>query len=215
MPRMKPAAIAGLVAVAAIAGLAGYWLSARPPAKEVLPPGAAARQVPAELPDFSLADAAGQTRSIREWASKPLIINFWATWCPPCRRELPLLNRLHAEHAGEGFQVIGVAVDFREDVLAFMEETPIDYPMLIGEQDGLDAARAFGMDNLGFPFTVFTDRRGRVVTVHVGELHAPQAEAILSAIARLDAGELSLEAARGEIERAVAAFKAGEQQKAP
>lgn len=210
---MKPASVAGLAAVAAIAGLAGYWLSARQPAPEIAPPSAATREVPAELPDFTLADAAGQPRSIREWAGKSLIINFWATWCPPCRRELPLLNRLHADHAGEGFQVVGVAVDFREDVLAFMEETPIDYPMLIGEQDGLDAARAFGMDNLGFPFTVFTDRGGRVVTIHVGELHAPQAEAILSAIARVDAGRLSLEAARAEIEGALAAFKAEQRQK--
>ncbi|MCU0977362.1 MAG: TlpA family protein disulfide reductase [Steroidobacteraceae bacterium] len=210
---MRPAAVAGLVAMAAIAGLAGYWMSARQPAPEAVPPSAAARQVPAELPDFTLADAAGQPRSIREWSGKSLIINFWATWCPPCRRELPLLNRLHADHADEGFQVIGVAVDFREDVLAFMQETPIDYPMLIGEQDGLDAARALGMENLGFPFTVFTDRRGRVVTVHVGELHAPQAEAILSAVASVDAGRLNLEAARNEIERALAAFRAERQQK--
>jgi thiol-disulfide isomerase/thioredoxin len=210
---MRPAAVAGLVAVAASAGLTGYWLSVRQPAPDVVPPSAAARQVPAELPDFTLADAAGQPRSIREWSGKSLIINFWATWCPPCRRELPLLNQLHADHAGEGFQVVGVAVDFREDVLAFMEETPIDYPMLIGEQDGLDAARAFGMDNLGFPFTVFTDRRGRVVTIHVGELHAPQAEAILSAIASVDADRLSLEAARAEIEGALAAFRAEQRQK--
>lgn len=212
---MKPAALAGLAAVALAAGLAGYWLSVRgtePAAVAV--PAERGRQIPAELPDFTLADAAGQPRSIREWSGSSLIINFWATWCPPCRRELPLLNALHAEHADEGFQVIGVAVDFREDVLAFMEETPIDYPMLIGEQDGLDAARAFGMENLGFPFTVFTDRRGRVVTVHVGELHAPQAEAILSAIARLDAGGGTLEDARREIESGLAALRAEKDPKA-
>lgn len=203
---MKPVAIAGLAAVAAAAGLAGYWLSGRAPAPAE--PPAAARQIPAELPDFTLTDAAGEPRSIRDWAGKSLIINFWATWCPPCRRELPLLNELHARHAAEGFQVVGVAVDFREDVLAFMKETPIDYPMLIGEQEGLDAARAFGMGNLGFPFTVFTDKAGRVVTVHVGELHAPQAEAILAAVAGVDAGRLSVDAARGEIERATAALRA-------
>ncbi len=209
---MRPAAVAGLVAVAAAAGLAGYWLSTRAPADPSAPPPPT-RQIPAELPDFTLTDAAGEPRSIRDWAGKSLIINFWATWCPPCRRELPLLNDLHARHSAEGFQVVGVAVDFREDVLEFMQETPIDYPMLIGEQEGLDAARAFGMDNLGFPFTVFTDRSGRVVTVHVGELHAPQAEAILGAIAGVDAGRTSLEAARGEIERALAALRAEKERK--
>jgi thiol-disulfide isomerase/thioredoxin len=210
---MRPVAIAGLAAVAAVAGIAGYLLSQESREPAAIAPPATTRQVPAELPDFTLADAAGEPRSIRDWSGKALIINFWATWCPPCRRELPLLNSLHASHADEGFQVIGVAVDFREDVLAFMEETPIDYPMLIGEQDGLDAARAFGMGNLGFPFTVFTDRQGRVVTVHVGELHAPQAEAILSAIVEVDAGRVSLEAARSEIERALSAIRAEKDEK--
>lgn len=204
---MKPAVVAGLVAVAAVAGLAGYLLSQRTPGPAATAPAAQGRQVPAELPQFTLADAGGQPRSIGEWAGKALVINFWATWCPPCRRELPLLNALQASHADEGFQVIGVAVDFREDVLAFMQETPIDYPMLIGEQEGLDAARAFGMGDLGFPFTVFTDKRGRIVTLHVGELHPPQADAILSSVRAVDAGRTSLESARGEIERALAAIR--------
>jgi thiol-disulfide isomerase/thioredoxin len=211
---MRAAAIAGLAAVAAAAGLAGYLFASRESAEQAASPAAEARRIPADLPDFTLADADGQPRSIREWSGKALVINFWATWCPPCRRELPLLNRLHASHAAEGFQVIGVAVDFRDDVLAFMRDTPIDYPMLIGEQDGLDAVRAFGMGNLGFPFTVFTDRRGRVVTVHVGELHAPQAEAILAAVASIDAGQKSLEAARSDLERALAAMRAAGERKA-
>lgn len=204
----RGATLAGLAAVAALAGLAGYLVSQRAPAPAAQEP--AARVVPAVRPEFSLADAEGVVRSIAEWDGRALVINFWATWCPPCRRELPLLNRLHANHSAEGFQVIGVAVDFREDVLAFMQETPIDYPMLIGEQDGLDAARAFGVDNLGFPFTVFTDRRGRIVTIHVGELHAPQAEAILSAVTAVDDGRLTLDAARQQIERALADYRSRE-----
>jgi thiol-disulfide isomerase/thioredoxin len=204
--------LAALGAVALTAAAAGYLLSTRggePPALRT----ATARQVPATRPEFTLTDSTGQARAISEWDGSALIINFWATWCPPCRREIPLLNALHARHLADGFQVIGVAVDFREDVLNYMQDTPIDYPVLIGEQDGLDAARAFGMETMGFPFTVFTDKRGRIVTIHVGELHEPEAAAILSAVADVDAGRLTLEAARSDVEQAVAASRAESRRK--
>jgi hypothetical protein len=71
--------------------------------------------------------------------------------------------------------------------------------VLIGEQEGLDAARAFGMETMGFPFTIFTDSKGRIVTIHVGELHPPQADVILSAVEDVEAGRLDLESARSRI----------------
>jgi thiol-disulfide isomerase/thioredoxin len=196
----RPAWIAGLVLVACAALAAGYYL-ARGQTPTGAPPVEDAPQsvVPEVRPVFELADTDGVRRSITEWDGKALMINFWATWCPPCRREIPLLNALQARYGPQGFEVIGVAVDFRDDVLAYMRETPIDYPVLIGEQDGLDAARAFGMETMGFPFTVFTDSRGRIVTVHLGELHAPQAEVILAAVGDVEAGRLDLEAARARI----------------
>jgi hypothetical protein len=83
--------------------------------------------------------------------------------------------------------------------LRYLEETPIDYPVLIGEQDGLDAARAFGMESLGLPFTAFVDRGGRIVTIHVGELHRRQADVILSVVRALDAGEIDLAAGQRRI----------------
>ena len=76
--------------------------------------------------------------------------------------------------------VIGIAVDDRDTVLAYADELKIAYPLLIGEQDALDAAAAFGVESPAFPFTVFTDRRGEVVALYVGELHKPQADLILS-----------------------------------
>ena len=155
--------------------------------------------VPELRPLFSLTDSAGVTRSIAEWDGRALIINFWATWCPPCRREIPLLNALRARHAAAGFEVVGVAVDFRDDVLRYMEGTPIDYPVLIGEQEGLDVVQAFGLGTLGFPFTVFTDTGGRIVTIHVGELHEAQAGVILAAVTEVIAGRLTIEAARDRI----------------
>jgi thiol-disulfide isomerase/thioredoxin len=127
------------------------------------------------------------------------MVNFWATWCPPCRREIPLLNALRAEYGARGYEIIGIAVDFREDVLAYMQGTPISYPMLIGEQDAIDVARAFGIDDLFYPSTVFLDRRGRIVTIKVGELHAPEADAILAAVDDVDAGRLSIDDARVRI----------------
>lgn len=110
-----------------------------------------------------------------------------------------MLNALARDYRGQGFEVIGIAVDFREDVLKYLETTPIDYEVLIGEQDGMDAARAFGMEAIGLPFTAFTDRLGRIATIHVGELHRPQAEVILSAVRAVDAGAIDMATARAQI----------------
>ena len=113
-----------------------------------------------------------------------MIVNFWATWCGPCRREIPLLKELQKSNAAAGFQVVGVAVDFREDVLKYADEIGIDYPILIGEQDGLDAVSSFGLGSLGFPFTVFTDNQSRIVLTHVGELTREQSAVMLDAVNR-------------------------------
>ena len=112
-----------------------------------------------------------------------------------------LLNQLQRERAADGFQVLGIAVDFRDSVLAYLKRTPVAYPVLIGEQEGLDAARAFGMATAGFPFTVFTDRGGHIVTVYMGELHRAEADVILGAIAQIDAGKLAPDVARTRIEQ--------------
>jgi thiol-disulfide isomerase/thioredoxin len=203
----RPAGIAALVLVAAAATILGYFMGRdRQEAEPGQPPAAEAR-VPETRPLFSLQDTQGEPRSIAEWDGRALLINFWATWCAPCRREIPLLNELRADYADRGFEVIGVAVDFRDDVLEYMKTTPIDYPVLIGEQDGLEVAQAFGMQTLGFPATVFTDREGRIVTIHVGELHADQAAVILGAVESLMAGSLGLEAARDRIRSQLAELR--------
>ena len=155
--------------------------------------------VPDLRPDVRLADRDGRMRALSEWNGKPAIINFWATWCAPCRREIPMLNALSHDPSYAEFALIGIAIDFREDVLRYLTKTPIDYTVLIGEQDGLDAARAFGMETIGLPFTVFTDSRNRIVTVHVGELHRPEADVILSAVREIDAGQIDLKTAQARI----------------
>ncbi len=152
--------------------------------------------LPETLPDFTLANLEGQPQSIRSWTGKSMIVNFWATWCAPCRREIPLLKKIQAEHGAEGFQIVGVAVDFRDDVLKYAKEIGIDYPLLIGEEDGLEAVTKFGRGSLGFPFTVFTDNQQRVVLFHLGEIHPNQAEVMLAAVRKVNSGELTVADAR-------------------
>lgn len=152
--------------------------------------------MPTTLPEFSLQDRDGQMRSIRSWPGKSMIVNFWATWCAPCRREIPLLQEIQREHGPQGFQIVGIAVDFREDVLKYANEIGIDYPLLIGEEDGFEAVTKFGLGSLGFPFTVFTDAQGQIVLTHLGELTRPQSEVMLDTIGKVNRGELTVAAAR-------------------
>lgn len=155
--------------------------------------------VPARLPDFSLNDLSGKPTSIAAWGGKSLVINFWATWCAPCRREIPLLKTLAADWAGRDLTVVGIAVDYADKVRQFAGQFKIDYPLLIGEQDALEVAAKFGMDSPALPFTVFTDRRGEVVALFVGELHRPQADFILSEVQSLNQERIQLPEARRAI----------------
>jgi thiol-disulfide isomerase/thioredoxin len=201
------------VAIALAAGAVGYGIyqygiapqlaktSAPPAAEDVPAPQIASTtaddlKIPSHLPEFTLTDREGATRSIRSWPGKSMIVNFWATWCAPCRREIPLLNQIQSAREADGFQVVGIAVDFREDVLTYADEIGIDYPLLIGEQDGLDAIAKFGIAATGFPFTVFTDQQSRIVLTHLGELTEPESKVILNVVGQVNRGELTPQAAR-------------------
>jgi peroxiredoxin len=168
---------------------------------------AAPPKIPDRLPQFALQDRSGKSTPIASFEGKSLVINFWATWCAPCRSEIPLLKTLHSEWTGRGVSVVGIAVDNRDKVLEFADRFKIAYPLLMGEQDALDAATAFGMESPVFPFTVFTDRRGEVVTLFVGELHRPEAELILGQVADLNQNKIELPAARRAIEDGLRTLK--------
>jgi peroxiredoxin len=194
---VKSAAVAILPGAAPPAGV-------RVPAGEASPPtpsdfDKSSLKIPERLPEFSLGGRTGKPTSIATWRGKSLIINFWATWCAPCRHEIPLLQSIRREWQTRNVEVVGIAVDYRDKVVAYADELKIAYPLLIGEDDALDVAMAFGVDSPAFPFTVFTDERGEVVALYVGELHKAQADLILSVVQSLNQNRVQLPEARHTI----------------
>jgi len=154
-------------------------------------------QLAEHLPEFSLENLAGAQQSIASWPGKPLLINFWATWCGPCLREIPMLKELQARRPD--VQVVGIAVDRRDPVLGFSTSMQFNYPILIGENGGWDAAAAFGVNVYALPFTVFTAADGSVLGVHTGELHPEQLEDLTAVLDDLKAGKIDLVTARARI----------------
>jgi thiol-disulfide isomerase/thioredoxin len=156
------------------------------------------REIPEVLPDIRLPDRAGTSKSLEDWKGRPVIVNFWATWCGPCREEIPLLKTLRKQRAADRLEIIGIAIDERQAVLKYANEIGIDYPVLMGEQEGYEAAERFGVAMV-LPFSVFADSRGRIVTLKVGELHENEAVYILDRIREVDANRLPLADARRDI----------------
>ena len=120
-------------------------------------------------PDFTLPDLDGQPRRADEWDGRVLVVNFWATWCAPCREEIPLLIDL--ERRRPGVRVIGIAVDRADAVRPFAEELGIGYPILLDDLQG-STMRRYGNRFGALPFTVITGRDGVVAYVRLGELEA-------------------------------------------
>ena len=161
-----------------------------------------ARKIPEQVPDLILPGLDGRAHKLTEWGGRPLLVNFWATWCEPCRREIPLLKSLRSEHASKRLEIVGIAIDHLDPVRKYVTDNRMSYPVLVGERGGFEAADAFGMDTV-LPFSVFADAAGQIVALKVGELHRDEAELILERISKLDSGSLSLEAARQEISAAM------------
>ena len=198
LPWIRNSLFAVVMLCAAIIGARVYLeLASAPPGQpsSSLTPGA-----PESLPEFTLNDLYGEPRNIREWAGQPVLINFWATWCAPCRREIPLLQQLHTERANTGIQVIGVAIDRLSDVEAFTGEFGVSYPNLVGEADAMQVSGLFGLDGLGLPFTVLAAGDGKVLAVHLGEVEARQLREMVSIMQAYEAGSADLAATRAGLE---------------
>ena len=119
--------------------------------------------VPEHRVDFSLVDLAGNPQTLSNWDGKVVLLNFWATWCPPCRKEMPDFVEMTEELSGQGFEVIGVAIDRQEPVQDFIDEIGVEYPILLAELEGMQIMKSYGNKLLTLPYTVLIDRDGKVV----------------------------------------------------
>lgn len=160
-------------AVAAIALMAGYfahlWITPAVPGKD-----AAQVLLAATLPDPN-----GKPQAIAQWRGKVLVVNFWATWCPPCLKEIPEFVRLQNQYGAKGVQFVGIAIDQSDKVASFMAQHGMNYPVLIAEKDGITLARESGNRLGGLPFTVIIDKSGRIAHVELGVLEEKKLAPIL------------------------------------
>ena len=187
--------IAGAAALALAAGWgAGRYFDREPGEADAArmaagagpePDAAASGEPPSVLhqprPEFTLPDLDGRPRQPAEWDGKVLVVNFWATWCAPCREEIPLLVDL--ERRRPGVRVVGIAVDRPEAVRAFAAELGIGYPILLDDLQG-STMRRYGNRIGALPFTVITGRDGVVAYVRLGELEAAELDRVTGALLR-------------------------------
>jgi thiol-disulfide isomerase/thioredoxin len=151
-------------------------------------------------PSFTLPDVGGNERDFSEWSGRHRLLNFWATWCAPCRREIPLLKTYQDEQGDDGIQVIGIAVDFPEEVAAYAEDAEFNYPVLVGQEDGMAIAEMSGVEFIGMPFTMIVSRDGEYLGAYIGELHRSHLDDVSNILGRLDNGDFDTETAKKALE---------------
>lgn len=127
-------------------------------------------------PEFSMPDTEGTVRNIKEWDGKVLVINFWATWCPPCRREMPAFIELQEQYGEQGLQNIGVALDETDKVIDFMDTYGVNYPMLLADLAAIEVGKQYGNRFGALPYTAIVDRQGKITFTRRGELEKEVAE---------------------------------------
>jgi thiol-disulfide isomerase/thioredoxin len=164
--------LGGVAATAAIAGGAAgtLFLQSRSGAGDLLS---------ARFPDLS-----GRPRRLAEWRGQPILCNFWASWCAPCREELPLLDAAQREHAAIGLQVVGIAIDSAVNIRQYLKSVPVGYTVLIAEGSAIDLMRRLGNSNAALPFTVTLDRAGRLRQRKLGAYTAAELKAELATLLR-------------------------------
>ena len=138
-------------------------------------------------PHFSLHDLNENSTPVSNWDGQIVLLNFWAAWCPPCRKEIPIFGEVREHFHDDGFEVVGIAIDDKEKVVAFLESLPeVRYPQLIGYNDALKVAAALGNHSGGLPYSVLVDRSGIIRFIKAGELDkktlVAQLEALLAVV---------------------------------
>lgn len=164
-----------MLASLALGGLIGfeayYYLAPHPRPQHritsrMLPRGAPPHQAPA----FDLPDLHGRRRQLSDWQGKVILVNFWAPWCVPCRKEVPMLERLQSRYGGRGFQILGPAVDKAAAVRTFVRKHNVTYPVFPGRQAVIRLSKAYGDDVGALPYTVLINRRGHIIQSQAGRL---------------------------------------------
>ena len=150
-------------------------------------------------PSFTLPDVDGVLHELSEWDDRPRLLNFWATWCAPCRREIPLLKALQNEQGSDGIQVIGIAVDFPEQVAAYADTVNFNYPVLVGQEDAMAVAETSGVEFIGMPFTMILGADGELLDAHTGEILSEDLDRIVDVLAQLGRGDIDKQTARAEL----------------
>ncbi|HTP48578.1 MAG TPA: TlpA disulfide reductase family protein [Casimicrobiaceae bacterium] len=155
--------------VGALALAAGLWFAA-PDRGEL----SSDRLFALELPD-----TAGVKQPLKQWRGKILVVNFWATWCEPCREEMPEFARAQSELGPRGVQFVGIAVDQADKVGRFAKEINLNYPALVGGYEAMELSRSVGNELVALPFTIVIDRNGRIADTHLGPMKPQQLRSIL------------------------------------
>jgi len=168
-----------LAAILALGG--GYWLaqSMRPTGSE--PVTKATRTYGGgEMIDFSLPEIDGKMRSLKEWRGKVIVLNFWATWCPPCREEIPVFIALQKKYGADSLQVIGVATsDNKTSVMLYRQSAGINYPILMGNDDTMDLAAKYGDRMNSLPYSVIINRSGSIAVRKLGAFTETELESLV------------------------------------
>ena len=131
------------------------------------------------LIDQPLIDLTGSTRHLREWEGKVLLVNFWATWCAPCREEIPLIQQAREQYKDREFEVIGVAVDVEQSVEEYRNELAIEYPLLLVQGDPTGLLSSFGDEQGVLPHSAILGRKGEILATHTGPLTSDQLEQLI------------------------------------
>jgi thiol-disulfide isomerase/thioredoxin len=129
-----------------------------------------------------LADLEGRQQTVDQWRGKVLVVNFWATWCAPCREEIPAFVKLQDKYRTRGLQFVGIAIDARDKVQPFARELGINYPVLLGGIDTIEISRRAGNTIGALPFTLVLDRGGRIVSRELGKAQEMRLEALLQSL---------------------------------
>ncbi len=118
--------------------------------------------------DLVLTDVDGKAQGLQQWRGKILVLNYWATWCFPCREEMPGFSRLHDKHKANGIQFVGISIDEGSKIIEFQKETPVSYPLLIGDMKTMTNSAEMGNSRQALPFTAVFDRNGQLVMSKLG-----------------------------------------------